>query len=151
MWIERAVLLESHAVKLLRLKRLVIVDCRDGATMEQAEAYLQSLLEESEAVPAAPAPAPVVEPVEEPEVEVEDLAVEDPDPEPEPEEVVEPVSEPEEGLVEEIPEKVTYTRDQLEGMHFRRELQPLAKSLGLPASGSKLDIAQRILNHQEGV
>ena len=43
----------------------------------------------------------------------------------------------------------TYTQEQLEGFDFNGELRPLARTLGLSTGGTRSDIVQRILDHQE--
>tara|TARA_Y100000034_G_scaffold116791_1_gene155533 strand:- start:233 stop:751 length:519 start_codon:yes stop_codon:yes gene_type:complete len=169
MWISAEVLHSDQVTRLLRLKRLVVVDC-EGTTMDRVQAYLNECVfevessepvpERFETVPATPAP-PMIPVVEDPEPESaqpehaergeegsEDAAQSAPveevpkvvDPP-----VPGPLAEPEtEGTEDRI-----YAMGELVGMHYRNELQPLARRLGLNAGGTKAVLAQRIIDFQK--
>ena len=141
MWLDAERFMSRQINKLLKMKRLVVVDCED-TTMSSLEEYLERFVYGDEVLEDF-----VEEPVQdEPPAPPENTGPPEPEapvPEPPPAaEPAEPLSEPD-GT-----EDRDYGKDELSGMHYRNELQPLAKRLGLPANGSKDEIVARILEHQ---
>jgi len=162
MWLDEVTFTGGQVTKLLRLQRLKVVDC-EGTTMAEVQAYLdQRFADESEESP--PQEETVESAPEQDENVIEPVEPSGEDEPPVPEDPPAPPADPPAPVVEEDPEPVVedepeeddepeeaahvFSKADLEGMHYRNELQPLSKSLGLAANGSKDEIVERILSHQ---
>jgi hypothetical protein len=120
MWLTESQFKNGEVQELLRTKRLEIVE---GFPLHEEKA---PVVEAEPPSPSEPPPAAELAPVVEPPPVVEDPVEETPEPE----------------------APVVYSKEDLDNMNYREELQPLLSTLGLSARGSKNDLVDRVLEHQ---